>query len=62
MNVNINQIRPAAPHHIRSSLSWHDLAWARMTSRLRRIMTIDNVREFLLAFCACFLAVSLFLW
>lgn len=62
MSLNLARIRPTESHRIRRCLPWYDIAWTRFKTRLSRMMTAQNVRDFLLAYCACFLAVSLFVW
>jgi hypothetical protein len=43
------------PPHARSG------AKALRTSRMRQLLTLQDVKDFLLAYCACFVAVSLYI-
>lgn len=62
MTLSIDLIRPGTTHPFRRSLPWHFHLRGRLVKRVRQIVTADNVRDFLLAYCACFVAVSLFVW
>ena len=50
-------IRPSEPHTFRSRMRFVALKRA---SR-RSAITAQDVREFMMAYCACFLAVSVFI-
>lgn len=49
--------RPAGGHPFRQSIRFADL---KRTARAKRF-TMQDLREFLMAYCACFLAVSTFI-
>lgn len=51
-------IRPSEPHALRTRLRF--LALKRASRRSHRL-TMQDAREFLMAYCACFLAVSAFI-
>ena len=51
-------IRPSEPHALRTRLRF--LALKRATRRGHGL-TMQDAREFLMAYCACFLAVSAFI-
>lgn len=50
--------RPAEPHPLRRRIAF---AAARRATRRAPRITAQDVREFLMAYCACFLAVSTFI-
>jgi hypothetical protein len=54
---DIALIRPSEPHTFRTRLRFHAL---RRASR-RSAITAQDARDFLMAYCACFLAVSAFI-
>jgi hypothetical protein len=55
--TNIALIRPSEPHTFRTRLRFSAL---KRESR-RGGFTVQDVRDFLMAYCACFLAVSAFI-
>lgn len=57
MNQTVPLHRPAARHPLRQSLRFTEL---KRTTRTPRF-TMQDLREFLMAYCACFLAVSTFI-
>ena len=57
MSRTLTLIRPSEPHTFRSRLRF--LALKRASRR--SAITAQDVREFLMAYCACFCAVSLFI-
>ena len=57
MSPTIQLHRPAGAHPIRQSLRFAAL---RRKSRAGRV-SMQDLREFLMAYCACFLAVSTFI-
>ena len=58
MSRTLSMIRPSEPHALRTRLRF--LALKRATRRSRGL-TMQDAREFLMAYCACFLAVSAFI-
>ena len=58
MNRTITMMSPGEPHALRTRLRFHALKRA---SRRPRGLTMRDAREFLMAYCACFLAVSAFI-
>lgn len=50
--------RPAGAHPLRQALRFNQL---KRRSRATVAITATDVREFLMAYCACFLAVSTFI-
>jgi hypothetical protein len=58
MNRTLTLSRPAEPHPLRRRIAF---AAARRAVREPTGITLQDVREFLLAYCACFLAVSAFI-
>ena len=63
MSRTLSMIRPSEPHALRTRLRF--LALKRATretgSRKDAALTMQDAREFLMAYCACFLAVSTFI-
>ena len=57
MHRTLSLHRPAGSHPIRQSLRFAEL---KRKSRVPRL-SMQDVREFLMAYCACFLAVSTFI-
>ncbi|HYD06893.1 MAG TPA: hypothetical protein VEC60_14260 [Reyranella sp.] len=51
-------LRASEPHPFRRSVRFAAL---KRSARRRPVLTAQDVREFLMAYCACFLAVSTFI-
>ena len=58
MSRTLTMIRPGEPHALRTRLRFLTLKRA---SRRSRGLTMQDARDFLMAYCACFLAVSAFI-
>jgi hypothetical protein len=58
MSRSLTTIRPAEPNAFRARLRFTALKRA---TRANAGLTMQDVREFLMAYCACFLAVSTFI-
>jgi hypothetical protein len=58
MSRTLSMIRPSEPHAFRTRLRF--LALKRAT-RENAGLTMQDAREFMMAYCACFLAVSAFI-
>ena len=61
MNRTITMMSPGEPHALRTRLRFHALKRASRSSPGRSGLTMQDAREFLMAYCACFLAVSAFI-
>lgn len=62
MTISIHRVGKGTPHPVRRLLPWHVRAGARLATMIDRAAASQNLRDFLLAYCACFIAVSLFVW
>jgi len=54
----IATLSPAEPHSFRRHVRFQVL---KQTARRRAVLSAQDVREFLMAYCTCFLAVSAFI-
>ena len=63
MSRTLSMIRPSEPHAMRTRLRFLALKRASRTPSGRRdaALTMQDARDFLMAYCACFLAVSAFI-
>ena len=63
MSRTLSMIRPSEPHAMRTRLRFLALKRASRTPSGRRdaALTMEDARDFLMAYCACFLAVSAFI-
>ena len=59
MNHTATLGRPVEPHAFRRQLAF--AALRRSVREPRPLLTAQDVREFLMAYCACFLAVSAYI-
>ena len=58
MNPAMSMLRASEPHPFRRTMRFAALKQA---ARRGPLLTAQDVREFLMAYCACFLAVSTFI-
>ena len=58
MNTTASLARPVEPHPFRRQIAFAAL---RRAARSQPRITAQDVREFLMAYCACFLAVSAYI-
>lgn len=58
MGCNIDNIRPSEPHWLRNRLRFNRV---KHVVRERARISAEDVRQFLTAYCACFLAVSVYI-
>ena len=58
MSRTLTLLRPGEPHRLRTRLRFHALKRA---TRQPSGFTAQDLREFLMAYCACFMAVSAFI-
>lgn len=58
MSRTLTMLRPGEPHRLRARLRFDTLKRA---TRQSSGLTAQDVREFLMAYCACFMAVSAFI-
>ena len=63
MSHTISMMSPSEPHALRTRLRFLALKRAMRTPSGRRdsALTMQDARDFLIAYCACFLAVSAFI-
>lgn len=57
----LSMIRPGEPHALRTRLRFLALKRASRKTGLKSSLTAQDLRDFLMAYCACFLAVSAFI-
>lgn len=62
MTISIQHISKGTSHPARRLLPWHVRAGAKLGAMIERAVESQSLRDFLLAYCACFIAVSLFVW
>ena len=61
MSNTITMMNPGEPHALRTRLRFHALKRATRNGPRSSGLTMQDAREFLMAYCACFLAVSAFI-
>ena len=61
MSRTLSMIRPSEPHALRTRLRFLALKRAMRADSKRSALTMQDARDFLMAYCACFLAVSAFI-